>query len=67
MLFIQYSDRKARELWNQVLDKFPKFFEGLNIEPALVHGDLWGGNVAENDNGPGIISVHMIFLQSEVM
>ena len=23
------------------------------IEPSLLHGDLWAGNVGENDDGPG--------------
>ncbi|XP_052244124.1 ketosamine-3-kinase-like isoform X2 [Dreissena polymorpha] len=48
------SERKARELWNKLLPKLSLFFEGLHITPALVHGDLWGGNASENDKGPVI-------------
>ncbi|XP_068036448.1 ketosamine-3-kinase-like [Anomalospiza imberbis] len=31
--------------------KIPSFFCGVEIVPSLLHGDLWGGNVAENDSG----------------
>ncbi|CAJ0941010.1 unnamed protein product [Ranitomeya imitator] len=32
----------------------PRFFSGVEVVPALLHGDLWGGNVAELDMGPVI-------------
>ncbi|KAF2976963.1 hypothetical protein EK904_009318 [Melospiza melodia maxima] len=30
--------------------KIPSFFCGVEIIPSLLHGDLWGGNVAEDDS-----------------
>jgi protein-ribulosamine 3-kinase len=50
---LQYNNKAARELWSQLLPKLPKFFEGLEIKPALLHGDLWGGNVGETATEPG--------------
>ncbi|KAB0397803.1 hypothetical protein E2I00_012869, partial [Balaenoptera physalus] len=47
-----YADREARELWSQLQVKIPDLFCGLEIVPALLHGDLWSGNVAEDDTGP---------------
>ena len=37
------------------MNKFPKFFQDVKIEPALLHGDMCGDNVAENDEGPGTV------------
>lgn len=48
-----YSDKEARELWSELSLKLPKFFEDISITPALLHGDLWSGNVAETKDGPG--------------
>ena len=59
-MYFQEGDRKARELWNKILVKFPNFFEGLDIKPAIVHGDLWGGNASENDEGPGRYKVSFL-------
>ena len=47
------NDRELEDLWTKLAPLIPKFFEGLTIEPALLHGDLWSGNVAETDSGPG--------------
>lgn len=51
----QYGDKEVRELWSRLQHKVPNFFKDLAIEPALLHGDLWGGNVAESTTGPGNI------------
>ncbi|XP_063817066.1 ketosamine-3-kinase-like isoform X2 [Pseudophryne corroboree] len=48
------GDREAMELWAQLQLKIPQLFAGLEIVPSLLHGDLWGGNVAELDTGPVI-------------
>lgn len=50
----QSGDKEARELWSKLQLKLPSFFEMLdNVQPALLHGDLWGGNVGQDDDGPG--------------
>lgn len=40
-------DLEAQELWGLLQRKIPSFFEGLEILPALLHGDLWSGNMSE--------------------
>ncbi|XP_037544346.1 ketosamine-3-kinase [Nematolebias whitei] len=49
-----YGDRETRELWAKLQIKIPQFFTDVEIFPALLHGDLWGGNVAECAEGPVI-------------
>ncbi|KAJ8251400.1 hypothetical protein GJAV_G00220940 [Gymnothorax javanicus] len=48
------GDREARELWAQLQLKIPMMFKGVEVCPALLHGDLWSGNVAEHSDGPVI-------------
>ncbi|KAK2179675.1 hypothetical protein NP493_477g00038 [Ridgeia piscesae] len=50
----EYHDSEARTLWGQLLPRIPKFFSEVEVRPALLHGDLWGGNVGETDSGPVI-------------
>ncbi|KAM6956901.1 ketosamine-3-kinase [Aplochiton taeniatus] len=47
-----YGDTEARELWTQLQLKIPRLFADVEVYPALLHGDLWGGNVAECSDGP---------------
>lgn len=60
-----YGDREARELWSQLQLKIPQFFTDVEIVPALLHGDLWGGNVAENAEGPIIFDPSSFYGHSE--
>ncbi|XP_055971422.1 fructosamine-3-kinase isoform X2 [Sorex fumeus] len=45
--------------------KIPDMFSGLEIVPALLHGDLWSGNVAEDDEGPLIYDPASFYGHSE--
>uniref|UniRef100_A0A8C5UL49 protein-ribulosamine 3-kinase n=1 Tax=Malurus cyaneus samueli TaxID=2593467 RepID=A0A8C5UL49_9PASS len=45
--------------------KIPSFFSGIEIVPSLLHGDLWGGNVAEDDSGPVIFDPASFYGHSE--
>ncbi|XP_025783412.1 ketosamine-3-kinase isoform X2 [Puma concolor] len=60
-----YADREARELWSQLQVKIPDLFCGLEIIPALLHGDLWSGNVAEDDSGPIVYDPASFYGHSE--
>ncbi|CAJ1075191.1 Ketosamine-3-kinase [Xyrichtys novacula] len=60
-----YGDREARELWAGLQRKIPQFFTDLEIAPALLHGDLWGGNVAECADGPVIFDPSSFYGHSE--
>lgn len=45
--------------------KIPDLFRDLDIVPALLHGDLWGGNVAEDASGPVIFDPASFYGHSE--
>ncbi|XP_071968797.1 ketosamine-3-kinase-like [Engystomops pustulosus] len=59
------GDREARELWAQLQLRVPQLFSGVEIVPSLLHGDLWGGNVAELDSGPVIFDPASFYGHSE--
>ncbi|XP_030063896.1 ketosamine-3-kinase isoform X1 [Microcaecilia unicolor] len=59
------GDREARELWSQLQLKIPEMFKDMEIVPALLHGDLWGGNVAEDDTNPIIFDPASFYGHSE--
>ncbi|XP_003786080.1 ketosamine-3-kinase [Otolemur garnettii] len=59
------GDREALELWSALQLKIPDLFQGLQIVPALLHGDLWGGNVAEDSSGPVIFDPASFYGHSE--
>uniref|UniRef100_A0A1A7WJZ0 protein-ribulosamine 3-kinase n=1 Tax=Iconisemion striatum TaxID=60296 RepID=A0A1A7WJZ0_9TELE len=60
-----YGDQEARELWAQLQLKIPQFFTDVEIFPSLLHGDLWGGNVAECTEGPVIFDPASFYGHSE--
>jgi protein-ribulosamine 3-kinase len=39
----------------QLCEKMPHFFKGYHPQPSLLHGDLWGGNVATDKQGCPVI------------
>ena len=59
---IQYlkGDREASDLWSQVLPKLDTLFKDVDVKPALLHGDLWSGNAAADQSGPGKGTLQML-------
>jgi len=42
------------KLWLLLKEKMGEFFQGLDIKPSLLHGDLWSGNYGQVDSNPVI-------------
>ena len=42
-------------LGEKLLARMPLLFEGHDVEPCMLHGDLWGGNVAGLGDGTPVI------------
>lgn len=50
-----YSDRMVIEYWSELQLKIDNFFTDIDvIEPSLLHGDLWNGNIGQVDDIPVI-------------
>ncbi|XP_030646045.1 ketosamine-3-kinase [Chanos chanos] len=60
-----YGDREVRELWSQLQLKIPQLFADVEVVPALLHGDLWGGNIAECSDGPIVFDPASFYGHSE--
>nr|XP_054749571.1 ketosamine-3-kinase-like [Lytechinus pictus]XP_054749572.1 ketosamine-3-kinase-like [Lytechinus pictus]XP_054768893.1 ketosamine-3-kinase-like [Lytechinus pictus] len=52
MLEKKSSDKELREMWPLLERRIPKLFEGSEITPSLLHGDLWGGNAGQLESCP---------------
>lgn len=61
-----YHDQEARRLWPEVERNLSKLFpESLTIKPALLHGDLWGGNAGDLETEPCIYDPACFYGHSE--
>jgi len=49
-----YNDRTVGSVWSTLVPNLDKLFKDIKIEPALIHGDLWGGNAGEANGEPVI-------------
>ncbi|XP_072339242.1 ketosamine-3-kinase isoform X3 [Scyliorhinus torazame] len=61
----EYADREARDLWSKLQLKIPALFHDMEIMPALLHGDLWGGNIGQVEDGPVIFDPASFYGHSE--
>lgn len=50
-----YRDFDIVEKGRRLLDKLPYIFRDVKVEPCLLHGDLWSGNIAADDSGAPVI------------
>lgn len=54
MYLIQKNgEREARVLLDRLKLKVSDLFEGVEVLPSLLHGDLWSGNQDETEDSPG--------------
>ncbi|XP_031495130.1 protein-ribulosamine 3-kinase, chloroplastic [Nymphaea colorata] len=51
----QYGDSAIHEKGQRLINNMHKLFEDVVIEPCLLHGDLWSGNISSDKNGEPVI------------
>lgn len=57
LTFLQQNGygKQLQNKGQQLIEHLPYFFKDYRPKPALLHGDLWGGNAAADPNGNPII------------
>lgn len=49
------GDQNLSNMWHQdIAPRLGTLFEGIEVKPSLLHGDLWSGNIGAADNEPSI-------------
>ncbi|XP_052194802.1 protein-ribulosamine 3-kinase, chloroplastic isoform X2 [Diospyros lotus] len=51
----QYGDSTIYERGQRLVKNMGPLFENIVIEPCLLHGDLWSGNISSDKNGEPVI------------
>ncbi|KAK2407191.1 protein-ribulosamine 3-kinase, chloroplastic [Trifolium repens] len=51
----QYSDKTIFEKGQRLVENITPLFDNVVIEPCLLHGDLWSGNISSDKNGEPVI------------
>lgn len=61
-----YGDREVIEYWSELQLSVHQFFtDCTQIEPALLHGDLWSGNIGQVQGTPVIFDPSSFYGHSE--
>ncbi|XP_002988877.2 protein-ribulosamine 3-kinase, chloroplastic [Selaginella moellendorffii] len=56
LLLTNYSDQQIYEKGKKLLEKIPYLLRDLkDVQPCLLHGDLWSGNMAYDKDGKPVI------------
>uniref|UniRef100_A0ACD5WRH7 Uncharacterized protein n=1 Tax=Avena sativa TaxID=4498 RepID=A0ACD5WRH7_AVESA len=51
----RFGDSAIYEKGQQLIENIQPLFDGAVIEPCLLHGDLWSGNISSDTNGDPVI------------
>jgi len=51
----KYDDTEILKKGYLLLKKLEVFFQGIEIKPSLIHGDLWSGNTAADSDGNPVV------------
>ncbi|ONK73368.1 uncharacterized protein A4U43_C04F30590 [Asparagus officinalis] len=51
----QFGDSEIHEKGERLIKNTQQLFEGAVLEPCLLHGDLWSGNISSDKNGDPVI------------
>ncbi|CAJ1949974.1 unnamed protein product [Sphenostylis stenocarpa] len=55
LLLDQFGDRTIYEKGQRLVKNMGRLFTNVEIEPCLLHGDLWSGNISSDKNGEPVI------------
>src|SRR5690554_221485 len=47
--------KRREDLLTRLMDRLPDLLDDAAIQPALLHGDLWGGNYLIDDQGEAVL------------
>lgn len=48
------GDAALTDAAGPVLERMGRLFEGVEVRPSILHGDLWSGNISSSDGEPAI-------------
>ena len=51
---VSNDDSELEKVWPKLKDKMPDFFQDIQVQPSLLHGDLWSGNAGSVGSEPVI-------------
>ncbi|KAK7382132.1 hypothetical protein VNO80_00849 [Phaseolus coccineus] len=55
LLLDRFGDRAIYQKGQRLVKSMGRLFANVVIEPCLLHGDLWSGNISSNRNGEPVI------------
>lgn len=59
------KDPKLQQMGKKLCDNLEHFFEGVDVKPSVLHGDLWSGNISGVDGEPSIFDPAVYYGHSE--